>query len=50
MKTLQELKAQAYDLIAGIERAQMMLKQINDQIIQATNAEAEKVVEPPKDG
>jgi hypothetical protein len=49
MTNIQELKAKAYDLIAGIERAQLMLKQVNDQIAQAMKAESEKAVETAKE-
>jgi len=39
---LNELKAKAYDLLASIEQAQMMLRQVNQQIIEANKPEVKE--------
>lgn len=49
MSKMNELKAQAYDLIAGIERAKMMLDQVNRQIEELSRKEQSPSEEVAKD-
>ena len=48
MEKLTELKARAYDLIAGMERAKFMLDQINKEIAEIVSRETVQNKEPLK--